>query len=71
MHTSLDYLRRLKKYVFPMICQLGPLTIFVTFTSAKSKWPHLLQCLYDFNSKKLGFDAPFDKLEMKHIVDLI
>jgi hypothetical protein len=54
-----------------MICQLGPPTFFVTFTSAKNKWHPLLQCLYDFNSKKLGFNMAFDKLEMKHIVDLI
>jgi hypothetical protein len=31
----------------------------------------LQQCLYDFNSKKLGFKVPFDKSETKHIVDLI
>jgi hypothetical protein len=54
-----------------MICQLGPLTFFVMFISAKSKWLPLLQCLYNFSSKKLGFNVPFDKLEIKHIVDLI
>jgi len=54
-----------------MIGQLGPQTFFVTFSSAKNKWPPLLQCLYDFNSKKLGFNMPFDKLEIKHIVNLI
>ncbi len=31
----------------------------------------MLQCLYDFNNKKLGLDAQFDKLEMKRIVNLI
>jgi hypothetical protein len=54
-----------------MIGQLGSPTFFVTFNSAKNEWLPLLQCLYDFNSKKLGFNMPFDKLEMKHIVDLI
>jgi hypothetical protein len=41
------------------------------FTNAKSKWLPLLQCLYNLNSKKLGFDIPFDKLEAKHIPNLI
>ncbi len=54
-----------------MICQLGPPTFFVTFISVESKWPLSLQCLYEFNSKKLGFDMLFDKLEMKHITNLI
>ncbi len=45
--------------------------IFVTFTSAKSTWPLLLKCLYELNSKKLGFNIPFDKLEPKHVVNLI
>jgi hypothetical protein len=71
IRTSFDYLSQLKKGVFAIICQLGPLTFFVTFTSAKSKWFPLLQCLYDFNSKKLRFDMPFDKLETKHIANLI
>jgi hypothetical protein len=65
--TSLDYLSQLKKKVFAMICQLGPPTFFVIFISVESKWPLLLQCLYEFNSKKLGFDMLFDKLEIKHI----
>ncbi len=54
-----------------MICQLNPPTFFVTFISVESKWPSLLQCLNDFNSKKLGFNMPFDKLETKHIANLI
>jgi hypothetical protein len=54
-----------------MICELNPSTFFVTFISAKSKWLPLLQCWYDFNSKKLGFNVPFDKLEIKHIANLI
>jgi hypothetical protein len=54
-----------------MICQLGPLTFFVTIINVESKWPSLLQCLNDFNSKKLGFDTSFDKLKTKHIANLI
>jgi len=36
LHTSSDYLSRLRKYVFTMIQQLGPPTFFVTFISAES-----------------------------------
>ncbi len=54
-----------------MIWQLGPPTFFVTFTSVESKWVLLLKCLYDLNSKKLRFNIPFDKLEPKHVIDLI
>jgi hypothetical protein len=62
----------LSQKIFVMIQQLGRPTFFVTFfTSVESKWLLLLKCLYDLNSKKLGFNIPFDKLEPKHVVDLI
>jgi hypothetical protein len=72
MNTYFIWLfKSIKKDVFALICQLSPLTFFVTFTSAENKWLPLLQHLYDFNSEKLGFDVPFDKLETKHIANLI
>ncbi len=70
LHTSLNYLSRLKKDVFAMTQQLGP-TFFVTFTNVESKWLPLLKYLYDLNSKKLGLNIPFNKLEPKHVIDLI
>ena len=70
LRTSPDYLSQLRKNVFAMIRQ-GPPTFFVTFTSAESKWPPLLQCLYDINYKKIALKVPFDKLASKHIADLI
>jgi hypothetical protein len=33
--------------------------------------PSFIKCLYDLNSKKIGFNIPFNKLEPKHVVDLI
>ncbi len=54
-----------------MIRQLGPSTFFITFTSVEIKWLPLLKCLYDLNSKKLGFNILFDKLEPKHVANLI
>ncbi len=71
LRTSLDYLSWLRKDVFAMIQQLGPPTFFVTFIIVKSKWLPLFKCLYDLNSKKLGFNIPFDKLEPKHVANLI
>ncbi len=38
LHTSPNYLSRLRKDVFTMILQLGPQTFFVTFTSVECKW---------------------------------
>ncbi len=71
LHTSPSYLSQLRKYVFAMIRQLGPPTFFITFTSAESRWLPLLRCLYDLNSKKLGCNIPFDKLEPKHVANVI
>ncbi len=77
LHKNHDFATHIPSFflkvinVFSMICQLGPPLFFVTFISVESKWPLSLQCLYEFNSKKLGFDMLFDKLEMKHITNLI
>jgi hypothetical protein len=71
LHTSLDYLSQLRKNVFAMIWQLAPLTFFVTFTSVESRWLPLFKFLYDLNSKNLGLNIPFNKLEPKHVVDFI
>ncbi len=71
LRTSLDYLSWLKKDVFAMIQQLDTPTFFVTFMNVKSKWIPLLKCLYDLNNKKLGFNIPFDKLEPKHVANII
>ncbi len=54
-----------------MTQQLGPPTFFVTFINVKSKWLLLLKCSYDLNSNKIGFNIPFDKLDTKHVADLI
>jgi hypothetical protein len=54
-----------------MIQQLDTPTFFVTFMNVKSKWIPLLKCLYDLNNKKLGFNIPFDKLEPKHVANII
>jgi len=65
------HLRRLRRNVFAMIRQLGPPIFFVTFISVESKWFPILKCFYDLNSKKLGFNISFDKLEPKHVTNLV
>jgi hypothetical protein len=59
----------LKKRCICNDMSIKPPTFFITFISAKSKWFFLLQSLHDFNNKKLRFDVPFDKLEIKHIAE--
>ncbi len=45
IRISPDYIHQLKKNVFAMICQLGPPTFFVTFTSVEQNWDPLLSAL--------------------------
>jgi hypothetical protein len=61
----------IKKRCICNYMSITPPNFFVKFTNAKSKWPPLLQCFYDFNSKKLGFDVPFKKLEITNIINLV
>ncbi len=71
LNISPNYLSWLRKNVFAMIWQLGPLTFFVTFTNVESKWVLLIKWSYDLNSKKNKINIPFDKLEPKHVTNLI
>jgi hypothetical protein len=41
-----DYDEQGKKEAFAMLRQLGPFTIFYTFSMADMKWPEFLRCLY-------------------------
>ena len=42
---GLPHLEQAKKYIFLMIRQLGPATLFCSFSSAETKWIHLLRIL--------------------------
>lgn len=42
---SLPYFEQAKKDIFAMIRQLGPSTLFCSFSSAETKWIHLLSIL--------------------------
>jgi hypothetical protein len=54
-----------------MICQLGPPTFFVTYTSAQTRWIALMSSLHMLNKKYIYIPKNFDKLEFKHMGDLV
>ena len=45
LRGSPPYFERAKKDLFAMICQLGPASLFCSFSSAETKWNHLLRIL--------------------------
>jgi hypothetical protein len=54
-----------------MIHQLGPPTLFVTFTSEESKWTTLMSILHMLNKNHMEILENFDELEFKHFADLV
>ncbi len=71
LQTLLNYLSKFGRNAFAMICQLGPPTFFVTFTSAKSKWNTLMLVLQTLNNNHMEILENFDELEFKHFADLV
>ncbi len=63
--------KSIKKRCLPNDSTIRSPTFFVTFISVESNWLLLLKCLYDLNSKNLGLNIPFDKLEPKQVANLI
>ena len=45
LRGSPPYFEKAKKDLFAMICQLGPASFFCSFSSAETKWSHLLRIL--------------------------
>ena len=45
LRGSPPYFEKAKKDLFAMIRQLGPATLFCSFSSAETQWIHLLQIL--------------------------
>ncbi len=45
LRGSAPYFEKAKKDLFAMIRQLGPATLFCSFSSAETKWIHLLRIL--------------------------
>lgn len=70
LRTSLNHTQDLKKNLFAMIRELGPLTFFITLTSAKRLWTPFLKALYELNAHALKLPN-FFSLECTHIALLI
>ncbi len=68
--TFLDYLHHLRKNVFVMICQLGPLTFVVTFTNAESKWVNLIEIFHELKDSH-NISSTHIQHEDKHIYELV
>jgi hypothetical protein len=52
LRGTLDYDEQGKKEAFAMLRQLGPFTIFYTFSMADMKWPEFIRCLYKLVDRK-------------------
>ena len=59
LRGSPDYWDQAKKDMFAMLRQLGQPTFFLTLSSADTKWPELLGCLYKLRH---GRDATEEEL---------
>ena len=62
LRGSPPYFERAKKYIFAMIRQLGPATLFCSFSSAETKWIHLLRIL-----GKLVDDIEYSDSELENL----
>ena len=60
LRGSPPYFEEAKKYLFPMIRQLGPAALFCSFSSAETQWMYLLRVLGQLVDHKEYTD---DKLE--------
>ena len=60
LRGSPPYFQKAKKYLFAKIRQLGPATLFCSFSSAETKWSHLLKILRQLVDHK---DYTDDELE--------
>ena len=58
---SLPYFEQAKKDIFAMIRQLGPSTLFCSFSSAETKWIHLLSIL----GKLVDHDKEYSDSELE------
>ena len=63
LRGSPPYFEKAKKDLFAMIRQLGPATLFCSFSSAETKWNHLLKILGKLVDHKDYTDAELDNLD--------
>ena len=62
LRGSPPYFEKAKKDLFAMIRQLGPATLFCSFSSAETQWTHLLRILGHLVDQKEYSDGEIDNL---------
>ena len=68
---SPPYFEKAKKDIFAMIRQLGPVTLFCSFSSAETQWTHLLRILGKLVDKKEYSDKELKNLNWEEKCRLI
>ena len=71
LRGSPPYFEKAKKDVFAMIRQLGPATLFGSFSSAETQWTHLLRILGKLVDKKEYSDKELENLNWQEKCRLI
>ena len=62
VRSSPPYSEKAKKDIFAMIRQLGPASLFCSFSSAETQWIHQLRILGKIVDNKTYTDAQFENL---------
>ena len=62
LRGSPPYFEKAKKDLFAMIRQLGPATLFCSFSSAETKWMHLLKILGTLVDNRIYTDEELENL---------
>lgn len=71
LRGSPPYFEKAKKDLFAMIRQLGPATLFCSFSTAETKWQHLLRILGKLIDKRNYSDDELDNLSWEEKERLI
>ena len=71
LRGSAPYFEKSKKKMFAMICQLGPASLFCSFSSAETKWTHLLRILGKLIDQKDHTEYQFENLTWEEKFRLI
>jgi hypothetical protein len=71
LRGSPPYFQQAKKDLFAMIRQLGPATLFCSFSSAETKWVHLIRILGKVVDNKDYTDSEIKEMSWDKICELI
>ena len=71
LRDSPPYFEKAKKDLFAMIRQLGPATLFCSFSSAETKWMHLLKILGRLVDQRNYTDEELENLNWEEKCRLI